>query len=60
MTVVSVPQVDDGGSVAVDPSTLTDSAEVHDLLAAAGTEALAAIHAAGLEPDIQFGTPLAV
>lgn len=60
VTAVSVPQVDDGGSVAVDPSTLTDSAEVHDLLAAAGTEALAAIHAAGLEPDIQFGTPLAV
>ena len=60
VTAVSVPSVEEGGSASVDPSTLTDRAGTHDLLAAAGTEALAAVRTAGLEPDIRFGTPLAV
>lgn len=60
VTAVSVPAVENGGSSAVDPSTLTDRVDAHDLLAAAGTEALAAARAAGLEPDVRFGTPLAV
>lgn len=60
VTAVSVPTVENGGSAAVDPTTLVDRVEAHDLLAAAGTEALAAVRAAELEPDIRFGTPLAV
>ncbi|WP_336342703.1 DUF7839 domain-containing protein [Halalkalicoccus ordinarius] len=60
VTAVSVPTVENGGSAAVDLTTLVDRVEAHDLLAAAGTEALAAVRAAELEPDVRFGTPLAV
>jgi Predicted transcriptional regulator len=60
VTVVSLPAVGDGGSSAIDPESVADYAEDHDLLATAGVEALAAVHGAGLDPDIRFGTPAAV
>jgi putative transcriptional regulator len=60
VTVVSVPRVQDGGSRAVDPGALAGRAGEHDRVAVAGTEALVAARAAGLEPDVRFGTPLAV
>ncbi|MGQ4557633.1 DUF7839 domain-containing protein [Halobellus sp. GM3] len=60
VTVVSIPRVQQGGSAALDPSRLSARAESHDLLAAAGTEALAAATAAGLDVDIRFGSVDAV
>ncbi len=57
VTVVSVPRVQDGGSFAVDTATVSDLADEHDLLAVAGTEALAVVEAAALVPDIRFGSP---
>jgi putative transcriptional regulator len=60
VTVVSVPRVESGGSAALGPAVVTDRADDHDLLATAGTEALAAVRATGLEPDVRFGTPGAV
>ncbi|WP_251341773.1 MarR family transcriptional regulator [Haloplanus halophilus] len=60
VTAVSVPRVQDGGSAAVDAASTADHAADADLVATAGTEALAAARAAGLEPDVRFGTPQAV
>jgi putative transcriptional regulator len=60
VTAVSVPRVQDGGSAAVDADAMADHAATADLVATAGTEALAAAHAAGLDPDVRFGTPQAV
>lgn len=60
VTIISLPRVDDGGSRAVDPATVGEYAEDHDLLATAGVEAYAAAQAADVEPDIRFGTPMAV
>lgn len=60
VTIVSVPQVREGGSRAVVPATIADGSESNDLIAVAGTEALAAVRAADVEPDIRFGTPEAV
>jgi putative transcriptional regulator len=60
VTALSVPGVRDGGSRAVDPETVRALSADHDLVAAAGTEALAAARAAEVEPDIRFGTPEAV
>ena len=60
VTVVSVPGVQAGGSSAVDPATVREFADAHDLVAVAGTEALAAIRAAGVDPDLRFGTADAV
>ncbi|MFB6165718.1 MAG: winged helix-turn-helix transcriptional regulator [Haloarculaceae archaeon] len=60
VTVVSLPRVDDGGSRAVEPDAIADRAGGHDLLAVAGTEALAAVRAADLDPDLRFGTERAV
>ena len=57
VTVVSVPRVQDGGSFAVDTATVSDLADEHDLLAVAGTEALAVVEAAALVQDIRFGSP---
>jgi putative transcriptional regulator len=57
---VSIPRVQDGGSAAVPASTVRDHAAGCDLVAAAGTEALAAAAAAGIDPDVRFGTPQAV
>jgi putative transcriptional regulator len=60
VTVVSVPSVRDGGSAAIDAAPLSNLAPDHDLVAAAGTEALVATRNAGLDPDLQFGTAAAV
>lgn len=60
VTAVSIPRVQDGGSDAVATATLTDHAAESDLVAVAGTEALAVARAAGLDPDVRFGTPQAV
>ena len=60
VTVVSVPRVQNGGSSSVDSDTVVELLDRHDLLAAAGTEALAAVRAADLEPDVRFGTVDAV
>jgi putative transcriptional regulator len=60
VTIVSIPHVKDGGSATVDPPMLSDYTDTHELVATAGTEALAAARAASLEPDIRFGTVAAV
>jgi putative transcriptional regulator len=60
VTVLSVPPVQDGGSRTVDAAALAERAADHDLLAVAGTEAIAAAHVADLEPDLRFGTAGAV
>lgn len=60
VTIVSLPQVQNGGSSAVNPQTIAEFAETHELVATAGTEALAAVRAASLEPDIRFSTVAAV
>jgi putative transcriptional regulator len=59
VTVVPVPTVRNGGSDAVDAGAVTDHADA-DLLAVSGTEAVALARAAGLDPDIRFGSPEAV
>jgi putative transcriptional regulator len=58
--IISIPHVREGGSRAVAPATITDSVESHDLVAVAGTEALAAVRSVDIEPDIRFGSPDAV
>ena len=60
VTVVSISQVQNGGSSTVDPEMISELVETHDLSATLGTEALAAARAADLEPDIRFGTATAV
>ncbi|QSG13073.1 putative transcriptional regulator [Halapricum desulfuricans] len=60
VTIVSVPHVRNGGSRTLDPERVETEADDHDLVAAAGTEALVGVRAAGLEPDVRFGTPEAV
>ncbi len=60
VAVVSIPTVQQGGSAAVDPDSIEELAAGHDLVAVAGTEALAAADSAGLEPDIRFGSAAAV
>ncbi|GAA0663452.1 MarR family transcriptional regulator [Natronoarchaeum mannanilyticum] len=60
VTAVAVPRVREGGSAAVDAETVADLAADHDLIAAAGTEALAAADAADIDPDVRFGTAPAV
>jgi len=56
VTVVSVPGIREGGSGTVDPGSVATLAEDHDLVATAGTEALVVARAAGLDPDLRFGT----
>ncbi|WP_122090796.1 DUF7839 domain-containing protein [Halalkalicoccus subterraneus] len=60
VTVVSLPRVNEGGSTLADPETIAEYAAEHDLVATAGTEAVAAASAAELDPEIRFGTPEAV
>jgi putative transcriptional regulator len=60
VTVVSVPQVQNGGSSAVNSTRIAELAEEHDLLAVGGVEAIAVAEAAGLDPDIRFGSTSAV
>jgi putative transcriptional regulator len=60
VTLVTVPEVREGGSRAVDLDAIAERAADHDIVAIAGNEALAAASAAGLDPDIRFGTARAV
>lgn len=60
VSVVSIPQVQNGGSAAVDSERIQHMAGEHDLLAVAGVEALTAAEDATLEPDIRFGSAGAV
>ncbi len=60
VTVVSVPTVQNGGSDRVETDMVVSHVEGHDLLAAAGPEAVATARNAGLSPDIRFGTVGAV
>ncbi len=60
VTILTIPRVRDGGSRAVETASIIDRADDHDLLATAGTEALAAARAADREPDVRFGTAAAV
>jgi putative transcriptional regulator len=60
VTVVSVPGVQNGGSSALDAERVAEMAESHDLVAVAGVEALAGATAAGLDPEIRFGSAEAV
>jgi len=60
VTVLVLPRVQDGGSRAVDPAVVRERAAAHDLVAAAGVEALAAARAADRDPDLRFGTVTAV
>lgn len=60
VTIVSVPTVQNGGSVVVDTDEIAPLVDAHDLVATAGTEALATANRAGIEPDIRFGTETAV
>lgn len=60
VTIVSIPPVAEGGSTSADPTTVAAHAASHDLVATAGTEAVAAARAADLTVDIRFGTPEAV
>ena len=60
VTIIAVPPVQDGGSRVLDSSSLRDQAAEHDVIATAGPEAVAGVQAAGLSPDMRFGTPNAV
>lgn len=60
VTIVSIPQVQNGGSSVVDPDRISETAEGRDLIAVAGAEAIVAASAANLEPDIRFGSASAV
>ena len=60
VTVISVPQVQNGGSSVVSSTEVTDFAEEHDIVAAAGTEALVAARTPDIELDVRFGTQHAV
>ncbi|MEZ3115262.1 MarR family transcriptional regulator [Halobaculum sp. MBLA0147] len=60
VTGVEVPSVRAGGSSVVDTERVAALAADADVIATAGTEALAAARAAGLDPDVRFGTVAAV
>lgn len=60
VAIVSIPQVQDGGSRAVDAERVQTLAEDHDLTAVAGAEAVALADQTGLEADIRFGSASAV
>ncbi len=60
VTVVSIPQVQNGGSSAVEPNQIAGMADRNDLVAVAGVEAAAAAEADEVDPDIRFGSPPAV
>lgn len=57
-TVVQLPSIASGD--AVEPTTLKQYLDTDALVAVAGVEALALARAAGVEPDLRFGTPEAV
>ena len=60
VTILSIPGIREGGGRAVDTDRLRGLADGVDLLAVAGVEAIVAVEAAGLEPDVRFGSAAAV
>lgn len=60
VAVVSIPQVQNGGSGAVDSGQVAKLADEHDLVAVAGAEAVVLADQTGLNPDVRFGSPEAV
>ena len=58
VTVLQIPPVT--ADVRVDRAAIEPHLDDERLVATAGTEALALIRSAGTEPDLRFGTPLAV
>lgn len=56
VTILSVPQVRDGGSREADAGSIAERAAATDLVAVAGTEARAAVRRADVTPDLRFGT----
>lgn len=60
VTIVSVPPVTAGPPSMVGSAGVRETVGDHDLLAVAGTEALAVARAIGRQPDIRFGTAEAV
>lgn len=60
VTIVPVPDVRDGGSRKLDPAELDRLAATTNVVAAAGTEARAALGAIDRDPDLEFGTPQSV
>lgn len=60
VTIVTVPDVRDGGSRHVSVETLAAATDDVDVVAAAGAEAQAALRRIDRSPDISYGTPLAV
>ncbi len=60
VTIVSVPDVRDGGSRRVDTEPLAAHVSSADFVVAAGTEAVAALARVRTEPDLTVGTQAAV
>lgn len=60
VTVVAIPPVQEGGSSVVNPETIADLIDDHDLVAVDAPEGLAAARVTGETPDIRFGTTAAV
>lgn len=60
VTIISIPSVTEGAVTGDELAGLSRTLDEHDLLAVAGTEALAVADALDREPDIRFGTPEAV
>ena len=60
VAVVPVPEVQNGGSSAVDTDRVGEIADDHDLVAVAGAEAVALADRTGIDPDIRFGSAAAV
>ena len=58
VTVVRIPSI--GADERLAPAALDPHFGGEALVAVAGTEALALVRSAGVEPDLRFGTPLAV
>lgn len=60
VTILSVPAVTDQPGADLDSQHLSETIDEHELLAVAGTEAVAMARTVGRRPDIRFGAPDAV
>lgn len=60
VTIVTVPEIQNGGQKRVDTDRLAARIRAHGRVAASGLEATVAAETAGAEPDITFGIPESV
>lgn len=60
VTALEVPSVRHGGSRAVDDTQLRAAAAANEVVVVSGVEPLVAVRAAGVEPDVRFGSEGAV